>query len=96
MKAYARGFYNSTAWRKTQKAYMQSKNYTCERCGRTADIVHHKIHINPANINDTSITLDWNNLEALCIECHNTEHFTKSEATGAGLKFDESGNLVKE
>lgn len=51
----------------------------CERClahGRytPAEIVHHKIYITPDNIGEPSITLDWNNLEAVCRSCHEAEH----------------------
>lgn len=94
MKAYAKAFYTSKAWRDTQRAYMQSKHYVCERCGRPAGIVHHKTYITPANINDPNITLNWDNLEALCPTCHQHEHFT-SGATAEGLRFDEAGNLIK-
>lgn len=38
-------------------------------------IVHHKHYIDMSNIWDTDITLDFNNLELLCIDCHNKEHF---------------------
>lgn len=94
MKEWARPFYTSTAWRKTQRAYMESKHYVCERCGRPAGIVHHKTYITPANINDPNVTLNWDNLEALCPTCHQHEHFT-GRATAEGLRFDEAGNLIK-
>lgn len=96
MKEYAKSFYNSTAWRKTQRAYMQSKNYVCERCGGVAEIVHHKKYISPSNINDPNITLNWDNLEALCRTCHQHEHYQTKQTTAQGLKFDDSGQLVKE
>ena len=54
-KEYAKRFYASKAWRDTQKAYMQSKHYVCERCGKPAVIVHHKTYISPKNINDPNI-----------------------------------------
>lgn len=94
-KEYAKRFYASKAWRDTQKAYMQSKHYVCERCGRSAVIVHHKTYITPANINDPNITLNWDNLEALCQDCHNKEHFQDRSVTAEGLTFDDQGNLVK-
>lgn len=96
MKEYAKRFYNSTAWRNTQKAYMQSKNYVCERCGGVAEIVHHKKYISPSNINDPNITLNWDNLEALCRRCHQHEHYLDKQTTAKGLVFDDSGQLVKE
>lgn len=95
IKEYARDFYTSKAWRDTQRAYMLSKNYICERCGKPAVIVHHKTYITPKNINDPNITLNWDNLEALCATCHQHEHFTNNQVTAEGLVFDSSGNLVR-
>lgn len=96
MKDYARSFYHSSAWKRTQKAYMQSKNYICERCGGVAEIVHHKKYITPQNINNPNITLNWSNLEALCRTCHQHEHFQEKKVVADGLKFDDKGQLVKE
>lgn len=73
---------------------MSSKNGICERCGAPARIVHHREYITPENINDPDITLNWDNLEALCQDCHNKEHFVAG-ATAPGLMFDSSGNLIK-
>lgn len=92
-KEYARGFYNSPAWRRTQAAYMASRNYVCERCGGLARIVHHRRYITPQNIHDPAIALDWANLEALCIDCHNAEHMGGG-VCAPGLAFDAAGNLV--
>ena len=94
-KDYAKKFYASSAWIRTQAAFMESKNYICERCGDVACIVHHKKHINPRNINDPGITLSWNNLEALCQSCHNKEHLGKGGACKSGLQFNEQGELIE-
>ena len=91
---YARGFYNSRAWKRVQAAYMASRHYVCERCGGVARIVHQRIYITPENIHDPNITLKWGNLEVLCQECHNTEHGGGGPCS-AGLRFDEDGNIVK-
>lgn len=93
-KDYARSFYNSKAWRDTQAAYMESHNYVCERCGNVARIVHHIRYISPQNINDPNITLNWDNLCALCIDCHNAEHMGKGGACASGLRFNSDGELV--
>lgn len=53
---------------------MSSKLYTCERCGRPAQICHHKKHLDDVNVHDPTVALSFDNLEALCIDCHNTEH----------------------
>jgi len=97
MKDYARAFYKSAAWQRVSRAYMQRHNWICERCGKPAVICHHKQHLNPGNIRDALITLNPDNLEALCQECHNREHFAEHGATvfDAGLKFDSNGNLIR-
>lgn len=72
---------------------MQSRNYICERCGRLATIAHHKIHLNPSNINDPNITLNWDNLMAVCLDCHNSLH-GNGGACVEGVSFDENGDPV--
>ena len=79
MKDYAKRLYKSKQWQHTRDAYLKSKGGLCERCyaeGRIvpAAIVHHKIYISPENIDNPFITLDWNNLEAICREHHAQEH----------------------
>jgi len=87
-------FYNTKAWRRLSRAFMQSKFYICERCGRPAEICHHKTYITPANIHDPAVTLNPANLEALCLQCHNTEHFGHGGAVAPGLVFDENGDIL--
>ena len=89
-------FYNSTAWRRLSRAFLLSKCYICERCGKPADIAHHKKHLNPANIHNPDISLNPANLEALCIDCHNTEHFSAGGAICRGLEFTPEGDIRKE
>jgi predicted kinase len=100
-KDYARPFYDSSAWRTTQRAYMESQNYICEEYGGAACIVHHIKHISPENVGDTSITLDWQNLKALCYKCHTEAHgedqrYRDKAARLNGIAFDKSGNVIKQ
>lgn len=88
-------FYHSTAWRRLSRAFLCSKYYICERCGKPAEIAHHKKYINPGNVNDPAITLNPDNLEALCMECHNKEHFGAGGATAVGLVFDKNGDIIQ-
>lgn len=88
-------FYHSKAWVKCRNGFMASKHFICERCGDVAVIAHHKTHITPANINDPNVVLNWDNLEALCITCHNAVHGCSTQITQDGLAFDGNGNLVK-
>ena len=80
MKPYARAFYKSAAWEACRRAYLKKVASLCERClkeGRytPAEIVHHKIYLTAENIKDPSVALNFDNLEALCMEHHNREHF---------------------
>lgn len=91
-----RRFYGSTAWRKTQAAYMEKQNYICERCGAPAQIVHHKIPLTNDNLYNSKIALDWDNLEALCRKCHAEAHKDRDYISVKGAEFDADGNLIKQ
>lgn len=71
---------------------MRSVNRICERCEEPAKIVHHKTHLNRSNINNPAVTLSWDNLEALCQDCHNKEHHKKK--TALRYRYDEEGNII--
>ncbi|PTL37643.1 HNH endonuclease [Alkalicoccus saliphilus] len=91
---YAKAFYTSKEWIRCRIGFMRSKHYICERCGDVASICHHKKYITPENIHDPQVTLNWDQLEALCQNCHNIEHH-KSKNCVEGLTFDSDGNLIK-
>lgn len=65
-------FYRSVQWRTLSQTYMQQAGYTCECCGAIAAEVHHKIPIQTKIGWD--LRLDWSNLEAVCVTCHNKRH----------------------
>lgn len=72
-------FYSSTQWKQVRTAYKKTKQGLCERCLAKglivpADEVHHKVRLTRDNINDYSISLNFDNLEALCETCHDKEH----------------------
>ena len=90
-----KAFYNSRKWRQLSRAFLLSKNYICERCGTPAEIAHHRKYLTAANVNDPTISLNPENLEALCLACHNTEHFADGGTVAPGLAFDGDGNLIK-
>ena len=87
---FAKALYKSTAWQQVSAYYMSSKNYICERCGKPAKICHHKTWLTPSNISNTSISLNPDNLECLCQECHNVEH----NRDDAAIYFDDKGNVT--
>lgn len=84
-------FYNSKKWRKVSQAYLASQNYLCERCGNPAVICHHKIWLNGTNVHDPNIAYNWDNLEALCIDCHNKEHHAERDDE---VIFNSQGDVV--
>lgn len=89
MQAWAESFYYSPAWRNTSRAYLKYKAYVCERCGGAAVLVHHKVHLTRNNIGNKNVSLNWDNLEALCQDCHNKEHHGTKR-----YKVDEFGRVT--
>lgn len=72
-------FYSSQDWKKCRAAYISTRSGLCERCLKEGKIVparevHHKVRLTDKNINDPSVALNFDNLEALCFECHDKEH----------------------
>ena len=61
-------------------------------------IVHHKIHLTKENIWESSISLEWDNLELLCISCHNKEHYKpkkkRVKEVREDVKFDDKGRII--
>ena len=92
---FAKGFYNSKAWRRLSASYKKQVHGICERCGEAGTEVHHKIHLTPSNINDPNITLNRSNLELLCYKCHQNEHYRKKKITQDDVCFDEYGDVIQ-
>ena len=95
MKQYAEAFYKSTQWDKCRRSYLKHVGGLCERCLSKglivpAKIVHHKVYLTPESIADPSITLCFDNLEALCQDCHNKEHFKSKKR----FFVDEFGHVI--
>ena len=65
-------FYNSVDWRTLSAKYMQDKGYRCETCKAMATQVHHKKAIQTEQ--GWELRLDYDNLELLCVSCHNKAH----------------------
>jgi 5-methylcytosine-specific restriction endonuclease McrA len=84
-------FYKSPAWLAARELKIMTVNGLCERCGAIGIEVHHKERLSSDNVTDTSISLNQDNLELLCRECHNQEH----ERFSNKVRFDKDGNLIK-
>jgi len=94
-KEFSYKFYRSKAWRQCREGYISSVYGQCERCGNAGLILHHKIKLDASNINDTEIALNWDNLEYLCLTCHNKEHIGSGEPIAEGLMWGMDGDLIK-
>ncbi|MCI8396842.1 MAG: HNH endonuclease [Clostridia bacterium] len=97
MREFAKNFYKSKAWLECRQAFIDSlPDKTCNRCKeRPGKIVHHKIELEPSNIDNAYITLNFENLEYVCQDCHNKEHNSSNQYTKEDVKFDSDGNLIK-
>lgn len=98
---FANRFYSSGAWKRCRAEFAKSRGRMCERCYAKGLIVvgskqqplevHHKIPLTPENINDPSVTLNWDNLELLCKDCHEQE---RQRMDGRRWKVDECGRII--
>jgi 5-methylcytosine-specific restriction endonuclease McrA len=75
-------FYKSKEWVACRSSY-KAEHPLCERClaeGRIEPtyIIHHKIYLTVENMTDPTVALNHDNLEALCFDCHNKQHFKKA------------------
>ena len=99
-KEYAIKFYKSKQWIKCREGYIRSVNGLCESCLKEnriepGEIVHHKILLTATNINNPEISLNWNNLEYNCRQCHSNHHSSGNKAIQDGYCFDDEGNYTK-
>ena len=87
-------FYNSPQWKRVRAAYKKYRHNICERCGGIGYIVHHKCYISKANIFNPNVTLNFENLELLCMDCHNKEHFELREFTADGELCEKNNSAM--
>lgn len=90
-----RAFYHSKAWKRCRSEYISKVGGICERCYakgivRPGYIVHHKEYVSLNNICDPNILLNHDNLEYLCFDCHQHEHFPRQRR----FMVDEFGNVT--
>lgn len=93
-----KSFYDSKAWKTTRDAYASSVNNLCERCMSRGlvvpgSIVHHKIKLTDNNKDDVNISLNWNNLELVCLDCHNRDEFMEHGESHKRYSFGLDGEI---
>ena len=72
-------FYNSRIWRNFSKLLKIQNNYMCDKCNNVVLstkklISHHKIELTEDNVDDDNISLNKNNIDIICYDCHNRVH----------------------
>lgn len=97
MREFAKAFYKSKAWVDCRESYLKSVGYKCEDClakgiETPAVIVHHIEELNPDNINDPEVTMNFDNLKAVCRKCHADEHINHVNARR--YFFGENGEVI--
>lgn len=90
-------FYKSAAWQQCRASFIAERMAVdggmCMRCHREPGyIVHHKIYLEPGNINDPEVSLNFDNLEYVCLSCHSEEHNGSHKHLKCG--FDEKGRPI--
>jgi 5-methylcytosine-specific restriction endonuclease McrA len=74
-KDFAKPFYNSKRWQKCKQSYIDQRVLAdgglCEECrSEPGFIVHHRVMLTEANIGNPDVSLNHENLEYVCKECH--------------------------
>lgn len=86
-KYYSRGgktdirnrIWRSAAWRRTRKIVLKRDNYTCQRCGKPGNSVHHIVAIT-----DGGDPFDPDNCMTACKPCHGILDGYRSATTRGG------------
>lgn len=73
-------FYTGKDWREFRINLILTRGCTCARCKRVFEdlsqlIGHHTpVELTPDNVHNPNISLNPDNVEIVCIDCHNQEH----------------------
>lgn len=97
-------FYKTKAWSVKRKEIRIRDNMICQHCGRPVPgitvkdkfgrsytrygIVDHIIELTDENFMDPEISLNNDNLELLCLDCHNTKTFGSQYVKNGKFQFD--------
>lgn len=65
-------FYRSADWKRLARSRIQADGYKCRMCGKIATEVDHIIPIQTED--GWNKRFEWENLQSLCVECHNKKH----------------------
>lgn len=96
-KEFAKKFYNSKQWKECRKSFIDYRitvdGGMCEHCKiKLGYIVDHKEELTPDNINNPDVTLNHNNFQYLCLDCHTLKTFGRVKEKPK-YYFDEVGQI---
>ena len=96
-REFARSFYSSAAWQSCRNEYIKRAHYLCEDCMKRgiykpAKEVHHIEELTPENIHKPEVALSFDNLVALCKECHKARHNEREK--GRRYMFGDNGEII--
>ena len=94
-KAFSRQFYSGKAWQNCRNEYIKRVSYLCEDCMKRgiykpAKEVHHIEELTPENIHKPEVALSFDNLVALCKDCHKARHKDDNRR----YMFDDHGGII--
>lgn len=77
--AVLKSFYASEKWINFRLGLINERGTKCSRCGeriaRSRDLIgHHKVELTPENVYDYTISLNPDQVDLVCFDCHNKEH----------------------
>lgn len=95
MRSIPQEFYRSREWKLCRESYLQQHSL-CELCLAKgiivpAEIVHHVVHLNENNYKNPEVALNFDNLQAVCLSCHNGIHFRDNSPKR--WEFNSEGDL---
>ena len=95
-KNFSDKFYHSKKWKNIRAFVLQRDFYMCKICKMpNSSTVHHIKELTPMNINDSSISVNPDNLITLCNRCHNLIHDKyKYNEDRKRYTFDAEGNVI--
>ncbi|MBT2735146.1 HNH endonuclease [Bacillus sp. ISL-7] len=77
--AVLKSFYASEKWINFRLGLINERGTKCSRCGeriaKSRDLIgHHKIELTPENVHDYTISLNPDQVDLVCFDCHNKDH----------------------
>lgn len=95
-KNFSNKFYHSKKWKNIRAFVLQRDFYMCKICKiPNSSTVHHIKELTPMNIDDSSISINPDNLVTLCNRCHNLIHDKYKYSEGRKrYTFDAEGNVI--